>query len=111
MARRGAAALAVVAVLAVPASAEAKYAARTLDTGSKGRDVTLFQRYLTRAGFDTSDDGRYGSATRRSMRRFERAAGRRVDGRATPSDQKLVRQEASGGGSDATGGAKAQPAP
>jgi peptidoglycan hydrolase-like protein with peptidoglycan-binding domain len=113
MARRGAAALAAIAVLAVPASADAKYAGRTLATGSHGTDVKQLQRYLTRAGFRTGADGHYGASTRRAERNFERAAKRRVDGRATPADQRLVRSAAASGTTHGTanGGARYEAPP
>jgi peptidoglycan hydrolase-like protein with peptidoglycan-binding domain len=62
--------------------------------GSHGRDVKLFQRYLSRAGFRTGADGNYGLQTAAAERRFERAAGRRADGRASRSDQLMVRRAA-----------------
>ena len=87
-------ALAAMAVLLVPASADAKYAKRTLTTGSQGSDVKLFQKYLKTAGFNTGVDGVYGRKTAAAQRRFERAEGRRADGRATRSEQRLVRRTA-----------------
>src|SRR2546423_1842304 len=85
---------AMAVLLAIPASAGAAYAQRTLATGSQGRDVKLLQRYLTRAGFRATADGEYGAQTERAQRRFERSEGRRADGRATPGDQRLVRHAA-----------------
>jgi peptidoglycan hydrolase-like protein with peptidoglycan-binding domain len=108
MARRGAAAIAALAVLVVPATADAKYAGRTLKSGSHGNDVKQLQRYLTRAGFRTTADGHYGTGTVRAEQRFERAADRRADGRATPSDQRLARSAAASGTTHGTsnGGAR-----
>jgi len=99
-------ALAAMAILLVPATADARYAKRTLATGSQGSDVKLFQKYLTQAGFRTSVDGQYGRSTATAQRSFERSAGRRADGRATPSDQRLVRRAARSGDieSEGTGG-------
>ena len=54
---------AATAVLIAPAAAEAGYAERTLEQGSHGRDVKLFQRYLTKAGYRTKADGRFGGGT------------------------------------------------
>jgi peptidoglycan hydrolase-like protein with peptidoglycan-binding domain len=82
------------AVLLVPASAEARYAKRTLTTGSQGSDVKLFQKYLDEAGFSTTADGYYGSRTAAAQRRFERAQERRADGRATRGEQRLVKRTA-----------------
>jgi cell wall-associated NlpC family hydrolase len=87
-------ALAATAVLAVPGAAQAAYAERTLEKGSQGRDVKLLQRYLTRAGFRATADGYYGRRTRVAQRRFERSADRRANGRASRSEQRLVRRTA-----------------
>jgi cell wall-associated NlpC family hydrolase len=110
---RACVAAAATAVLLVPAAAEAGYAERTLKNGSEGRDVKLFQKYLIRAGFRTRATGYYGSSTRRAMRRFERAADRRVDGRASRGDQRLVRRAARSGDvrSQGNGGARYQSTP
>lgn len=107
-------ALAGLALLAIPSAAEARYAARTLTSGSEGRDVKLLQRYMTRAGLPTRADGVYGRRTRRNQRRFERATERRVDGRASRADQRTLRRVARNGGldrSDARPPAPAQPVP
>jgi peptidoglycan hydrolase-like protein with peptidoglycan-binding domain len=95
VARTGAA-LTAIAFL-VPASAEARYAARTLQTGSHGRDVKQLQTYLSRIGLATTADGEYGRGTARNVRRFERRQGRVTDGRATPAEQRLLRRTAQQG--------------
>ncbi|HKP21346.1 MAG TPA: peptidoglycan-binding domain-containing protein [Thermoleophilaceae bacterium] len=87
-----------VAVLSLTVTAEASaagYATRTLRVGSSGSDVRAFQRYLDRAGFDTTADGAFGPNTRRSVIAFERAEDRRVNGVASRSDQRLARAKAS----------------
>jgi peptidoglycan hydrolase-like protein with peptidoglycan-binding domain len=87
-----------VAVLSLTVTAEASaagYATRTLRVGSSGSDVRALQRYLDRSGFDTSADGAFGPATRRSVAAFERSADRRVNGVASRSDQRSVRARAS----------------
>src|SRR4051812_10168203 len=106
---RACVAVAATTVLIAPATADASYAVRTLAQGSQGRDVKLFQKYLTRAGYGVTADGRYGTTTSRAMRRFERATNRGVDGRASRADQRAVKSKAIGG----NGGAKfeATPAP
>lgn len=102
---RACVAVAAMAVLIVPASADAAgYAKRTLAMGAQGRDVKLFQKYLVRAGFRTRASGYYGSATRKAERQFERELGRKVDGRASRGDQKLVRTVARNGGDPNTMG-------
>src|SRR3954447_10265672 len=79
--------------LLVPASAQAgSYAKRTLKVGSHGKDVKTLQKYLTRVGIRTSADGEYGKGTAASVKRYENAAGRHVDGTASRSDQKAVKK-------------------
>jgi len=88
----------VVAALSLTASAEALavgYASRTLAQGSSGSDVRALQRYLDASGFDTSADGEFGPATRRSVMAFESAEQRRVNGRASRAEQRMVRARAS----------------
>src|SRR5689334_6153878 len=108
---RACVAVAALAVLLVPASADAKtsYAKRTLTVGSQGRDVKLFQKYLVKSGFPTRASGYYGNATRKAEKKFEAELGRAVDGKASPTDQKLARTVAKNGGDpnslgDGTGG-------
>jgi peptidoglycan hydrolase-like protein with peptidoglycan-binding domain len=90
---------------------------RTLEQGDRGRDVRLLQTYLTRAGLRTGVDGVFGSGTKSSVRDFERAQRRRVDGRVTHSDVVVLMDVALNGGAvasaAATGGAlpKNQPLP
>ena len=102
-----------VAVLSLTVTAEASaagYATRTLRVGSSGSDVRALQRYLDRAGFDTTADGAFGPATRRSVMSFERAEDRRVNGVASRSDQRLARAKASASDGD-SGGEAFEPAP
>jgi cell wall-associated NlpC family hydrolase len=111
---RACVAIAATAVLLVPASADAKYAKRTLRQGSQGSDVKLFQKYLVKAGFKTKATGYYGSMTAAAEKRFERARGRRADGKATRKDQRLVRKvarvrAAHSGGTGGTGGSGYEP--
>jgi peptidoglycan hydrolase-like protein with peptidoglycan-binding domain len=94
---RAAILLATAMALMVPATASAGYAERTLQKGSRGGDVKLLQRYLTRAGFQARADGHFGERTRRAVRAWERAAQRRSDGRASRGEQRLVRRSARSG--------------
>ena len=99
-------AVAALFALIVPASAEARYAARTLKVGAHGSDVKLLQTYLTRAGIATTADGQYGSGTARNVKRFERGQGQRPDGKATPAEQRMIQRAAqSGSGASADQGA------
>src|SRR3954454_7356917 len=81
-------------IFAIPATADARYAQRTLSVGSHGSDVKQLQTYLTRAGIRTGADGQYGRGTAASVKSFERAHSLRADGRATPSDQRLIKRTA-----------------
>src|SRR5215212_2039794 len=87
-------ALMALLIFAIPATAEARYAARTLTVGTHGSDVKQLQRYLARVGIATTADGEYGRGTARSVKSFERQKGLRADGRATPSDQRLLKRTA-----------------
>jgi cell wall-associated NlpC family hydrolase len=75
----------------------APYASRTLSKGTSGSDVETLQRYLDDAGYETTADGEFGPATARSVRDFETAEQRTVDGKATRSDQQLVQTRAEEG--------------
>jgi peptidoglycan hydrolase-like protein with peptidoglycan-binding domain len=99
MARQGlgrrAVALTALLMVALPAaSAEARYATRTLKVGSTGSDVRQLQKYLTKVGLRTSADGQYGRATASKVRTFERQKHLRADGRATPADQRTLKRTA-----------------
>ena len=103
-----------VAALSLIVTAEASaagYATRTLRVGSSGSDVRAFQRYLDRAGFDTSADGAYGPATKRSVMAFEQAEDHRVNGVASRGEQRLARAKASAAEGGESGGEPVQPAP
>ena len=91
---RAALCLGATMALLAPASAQAGYAERTLQKGSRGGDVKLLQRYLTRAGFRASADGHFGEQTRSAVRAWERSAQRRADGRASRGEQRLVQRAA-----------------
>jgi cell wall-associated NlpC family hydrolase len=88
--------VAVAALSLIPAAdaAAAAYGSRTLAQGSTGTDVKRLQRYLDRAGYDTTADGMFGPATARSVRSFEADEDRRTNGRATRYEQRLVRSRA-----------------
>ncbi len=86
--------VALAAVIPVADALAAPYASRTLRTGSSGSDVRSLQRYLDRAGEDTTADGQFGPATAASLRAFEQAEDRRANGVASRSDQRLVRSRA-----------------
>ena len=62
--------------------------------------MRALQRYLDAAGYDTTADGQFGPATRRSVMAFESAEQRRVNGRASRAEQRMVRARAASRGSD-----------
>ncbi|HEY6778746.1 MAG TPA: peptidoglycan-binding protein, partial [Thermoleophilaceae bacterium] len=72
----------------------ATYASRSLRVGTSGSDVRALQRYLDEAGYETTADGEFGAATRRSVQSFESAEGRRANGAASRYEQRLVRTRA-----------------
>src|ERR671917_1201656 len=88
--------VAVAALALIPAAdaAAASYGSRPLREGTSGSDVKRLQRYLDRAGYDTSADGIFGPATARSVRTFEADEDRRPNGAATRFEQRLVRARA-----------------
>ena len=82
-------------VLTIAAGAQAaEYGSRTLKLGSSGSDVRALQRYLDSAGYDTDVDGEFGRATRSSVMEFETAEERPANGKASRSEQLLVRERA-----------------
>jgi len=101
-------AVAVLCLIVTADASAAGYATRTLRVGSSGSDVRALQRYLDRTGYDTSADGAFGPATRRSQMAFEQAEGRRANGVASRAEQRLVRAKASSSGN---GGEPVEPAP
>ncbi len=86
-------------ILAVDAAA-AGYASRTLKVGSSGKDVRQLQRYLDRAGYETSVDGEFGSGTRVSLSAFERTQEGTSDGKATRAEQRTLRSLAASAGTE-----------
>ena len=95
--RRGAAlALAVVAL--GMALAPAALAAKVLEVGSSGSDVTAVQKKLIQWGYLTgSADGKYGEKTRRAVASFQRKNGLTADGRVGPATAAAMGVTLSGG--------------
>lgn len=93
--------------LALPAAdagaANLIFGSRSLQQGMRGRDVRVLQDFLTRAGVRTAVDGRFGPATTRRVRSWERLTGRRVDGRVSRQDASALRTavDSSAGGTEA----------
>jgi len=104
-------------VLLVPGQATAKkknwgFGDRTLKEGRKGSDVKTLQKYLVRIGIQTGVDGVFGAGTKTAVRSFEEAQRRKVDGKVTRTDAKVIKDVAVNGGAVAsasvTGGALPQ---
>ncbi|MEA2445743.1 MAG: hypothetical protein QOJ12_3035 [Thermoleophilales bacterium] len=91
------------AALLLPAAADARLGDSTLQVGSRGRDVKIAQKLLTRAGISTTADGVYGRATAARVRRFERAGKLRVDGKLDPSDASALKAAAKRGAGATSG--------
>ena len=73
------------------AAANQIFGKRPLKIGMRGRDVRVLQDFLTRAGFNTAVDGQFGRATASRVRSWERRAARRVDGRVSRPDARVLR--------------------
>jgi cell wall-associated NlpC family hydrolase len=87
-------AVAALSLIPVADAVAASYASRILQQGTSGSDVKRLQRYLDRAGYDTTADGMFGPATARSVRSFEADEDRRRNARVTRYEQRLVRARA-----------------
>ena len=77
--------------VAEAAAAKRTFGQRALKMGMHGRDVRVLQDFLTRAGFTTTVDGAFGRGTARRVRSWERSSERRVDGRVSRPDARVLR--------------------
>jgi Putative peptidoglycan binding domain len=92
--------LAIGAAVLPVASAEARtkpFGSRSLHTGMRGHDVRVLQDFLTRVGVETDVDGAYGPLTARHVRTWERHSDRRVNGRMTRPDARVLRHQVDDG--------------
>jgi hypothetical protein len=85
-------AAALAGVLTTAADAQAAFGDRALRRGSHGHDVRVLQAWLTRLGFETDVDGRFGRGTVRSVRKYERANQQRVDGLVSRKQARGIRK-------------------
>jgi cell wall-associated NlpC family hydrolase len=79
------------ALVAMPATALARFGDKTLSTGSSGHDVRVLQSWLDKMGFQTGVDGEFGRHTRWALRRFEQAKSLQVNGVLTSDDARVMR--------------------
>ncbi len=94
--RLGVLAMIATGATAFPAGASAAdYGSRTMREGMSGKDVKQLQRYLSAAGYSTTADGAFGPLTGKSVRRFERADGRPVNGVVPRKDANAIEKAAS----------------
>lgn len=101
----------VTSTLALPAAAHAAFGDRALRRGMYGHDVRVLQSWLTRLGHSTTVDGRFGRATRRSVRGYERAQALSVDGVVSRLEARGLRRRVSAlaASSPSTGAARLAP--
>jgi peptidoglycan hydrolase-like protein with peptidoglycan-binding domain len=98
--------VALTALVAMPATALARFGDKTLSTGSSGHDVRVLQSWLDKMGFHTGIDGSFGRHTRWALRRFEQTKRLQVNGVLSPDDARTMRSamaarfSASGGEAD-----------
>jgi peptidoglycan hydrolase-like protein with peptidoglycan-binding domain len=88
-------------VPALPAvTAQAKrltFGDRALRQGMVGHDVRVLQDFLTRVGLQTPVDGQYGPFTARRVKSWERRSERRIDGRVSRPDARVLRSQVESG--------------
>ena len=84
---------------------------RNLRQGMAGRDVRVLQDFLTRVGIDTTVDGRYGPATARRVKSWERRSERTVNGRVSRPDAHKLRRQVNAGVTVYKAPAEPEPAP
>jgi cell wall-associated NlpC family hydrolase len=76
-----------------PTAADAAFGDRTLRMGRTGHDVRVLQSWLSVLGQPTGVDGVFGRGTRRNVRRWERAVGRKtVNGRVGRREARRMRR-------------------
>jgi peptidoglycan hydrolase-like protein with peptidoglycan-binding domain len=70
---------------------------RTLRQGMSGSDVRVLQKYLTRVGLRTTVDGQFGPATFRRVKSWERRSERKVNGRVSRPDARVLNSQVASG--------------
>jgi len=79
---------------ASPAAAGAGLGERPLEEGSHGKDVAQLQRLLSDFGFKTDVDGRFGPATKKSVKRYERSRDLKTNGVVSRSEARAMKRRA-----------------
>jgi murein DD-endopeptidase MepM/ murein hydrolase activator NlpD len=82
-----------IAAMAPAAVAGTGFGDRALREGTEGADVEALQRKLTRLGFETEASGYFGVDTKRSMRRWEREGGRKVNATCSRVDARRIKRQ------------------
>lgn len=77
-----------------PRRKEHDFASRTMKRGRSGTDVRALQRYLIDHGIAIEPDGEYGPKTQRAVRKYEREADIKVDGKVSRTQARKIRREA-----------------
>ena len=99
---RRACALALAALMLATVLAPGALAAKVLELGSSGSDVTAVQKKLIQWGYlSGAADGKYGEKTRTAVAAFQRKNGLAADGRVGPATAKAMGVSLSGGGGGA----------
>ncbi len=99
-------------VLSPSALAAQPLGSRVLREGMNGQDVLVLQRMLTEAGFNTPENGHFGSATEHSVVAFEQAFNLKANGLVTKAFVAQLRSVAGGsGGASPTAKGASTPAP
>jgi len=76
------------------ASASAEVGTKTLRRGDRGPRVVALQELLVTVGFKTETNGVYGTATVKTVRKFQRASTLTVNGVANPTTLERLKQAA-----------------
>ena len=93
--------LLVLSLSAVPAQAaktKTTFGSRTLSQGMSGHDVRVLQDFLNRYGLSVAIDGFYGAKTTKRVETWEQRNHRRVDGKVTRPDARVLRMHVQAGG-------------
>jgi hypothetical protein len=94
--------LSVSAVSTAEAAKTKTFGSRTLSQGMTGHDVRVLQDFLNRYGLSVAIDGLYGPKTTKRVKAWETRTDRRIDGRVTRPDARMLRMNVQAGGASYT---------